>query len=115
MEKMTNLRARGLEFEDFLNSVLALFDLEPRFAYSLENEQIDGAFSFDTDDYILEAKWIHAPVSREQADAFRWTNFSGGRSGTRTRPASVTSGQQYVLTYRSSCGLQALDQFVGGG
>jgi len=70
MEKMIDVRARGLEFEDFLNSVLALFDLEPRLAYSLENEQIDGAFSFDTDDYILEAKWTHSPVSREQADAF---------------------------------------------
>ena len=48
---------RGLNFETFLYKVFALFDMEPRLKYSLEYEQIDGAMSFDTDDYIIEAKW----------------------------------------------------------
>lgn len=61
---------RGREFEPFLNRLFGLFDLEPRLAYSLAREQIDGAFTFDTDDYIVEAKWCNDRVSREQADAF---------------------------------------------
>ena len=61
---------RGRDFEAFLNQLFAMFDLEPRLAYSLPREQIDGAFSFDTDDYIIEAKWTTEPVSRGQADEF---------------------------------------------
>ncbi|XVV14407.1 restriction endonuclease [Actinoplanes sp. CA-131856] len=61
---------RGIEFERFLNRLFGLFDLEPRASYSLAREQIDGAFSFDTDDYILEAKWWNRPVGRDQVDIF---------------------------------------------
>ncbi len=52
----SNPQARGRSFEGFLNELFGLFDLTPRAAYSLEREQIDGAFSFHTDDYILEAR-----------------------------------------------------------
>jgi hypothetical protein len=70
MTGMADPNERGRQFEDFLNSLFALFDLDPRLSYSLETEQIDGSLSFDTDDYILEAKWTKNPLSREQADAF---------------------------------------------
>ncbi|AQW51917.1 restriction endonuclease [Streptomyces violaceusniger] len=63
-------QARGRTFETFLNELFALWDFYPRAAYSLEREQIDGAFTFDTDDYILEAKWLKSVVSREQLDVF---------------------------------------------
>ena len=61
---------RGLQFEPFLYRLFELFDLEPRLSYSLEYEQIDGAFTFDTDDYIVEAKWRKKKVTRAEADAF---------------------------------------------
>jgi len=61
---------RGTRFERFLNRVFELFDLEPRLAYNLEREQLDGAFSLDTDDYIVEVKWRLQPLNREEADAF---------------------------------------------
>ena len=61
---------RGIRFEKFLNRVFELFDLEPRLAYSLDREQLDGAFSFDTDDYVVEAKWRKTPISRDEADTF---------------------------------------------
>jgi hypothetical protein len=61
---------RGIAFEGFINQLFGLFDLEPRAAYSLEREQIDGAFSFDTDDYILEARWWKEPVGRGHMDVF---------------------------------------------
>jgi hypothetical protein len=67
---MTDAHARGHALEGFLNELFRLFDLDPRAAYSLEHEQIDGAFSFDTDDYILEAKWWKSAMEREHADVF---------------------------------------------
>jgi hypothetical protein len=48
---------RGRKLEKLVNGVFELFELEPRAAYDLEHEQIDGAFTFDTDDYLLEVKW----------------------------------------------------------
>lgn len=53
---------RGLEFETLLNRLFALFDLEPKAAYVLQYEQVDGAFTFRTDDYLLEARWWKEPV-----------------------------------------------------
>jgi restriction endonuclease len=34
----------------------------------IQDEQIDGAFTFNTDDYLLEAKWENDPASREAVD-----------------------------------------------
>lgn len=67
---MSDAHVRGRALETFLNELFRLFDLDPRAAYSLEREQIDGAFSFDTDDYVLEAKWWKSPMSRESLDVF---------------------------------------------
>lgn len=61
---------RGRKFESFLNKLFDLFDLEPRLAYVVQWEQIDGAFSFDTDDYILEAKWTNEPIEVKDASHF---------------------------------------------
>ena len=48
---------RGKWFEGFLNRLFELWDLNPRASYSIKHEQVDGAFTFRTDDYILEARW----------------------------------------------------------
>jgi hypothetical protein len=71
MHRRDDPQARGKEFEGFINQLFGLFDLEPRAAYSLEREQIDGAFSFETDDYILEARWWKVPIGREHLDVFK--------------------------------------------
>jgi hypothetical protein len=65
-----NRKERGRRFERFLNGLFDLFDLEPRLTYALEYEQIDGAFSFDTDDYIMEAKWTKDKTDIEDANHF---------------------------------------------
>ncbi|GAB2551749.1 hypothetical protein [Nocardia heshunensis] len=70
MHYMNNVHERGRKFEPFLYDLFELFDLEPKMAYVDRSDQIDGAFSFDSDVYLLEAKWIKEKVSREQADAF---------------------------------------------
>ena len=64
-------QARGYAFEKFLNALFELWDLYPRAAYSLEHEQIDGAFTFRTDDYILEARWQADPLQPKDLNDFR--------------------------------------------
>ena len=42
--------------------------MNPRKSFTLVDEQIDGAFTFNTDDYLLEAKWEQNVASREDVD-----------------------------------------------
>lgn len=62
---------RGKALEKLLNDLFALWDLEPNAEYSLEHEQIDGAFSFDTDDYLLEARWWAKALEPKDIAYFR--------------------------------------------
>lgn len=48
---------RGYQLEGLLNDIFHLFDLDPKSAFKIKGEQIDGSFTFDNQDYILEAKW----------------------------------------------------------
>ena len=64
-------QARGYAFERFLNDLFELWDLNPRAAYSIEHEQVDGAFTFRTDDYILEARWRAQPLQPRDLHDFR--------------------------------------------
>ena len=70
LQQDTNHQRRGRDLEPLLTDLFALFDMEPRLSYSLEREQIDGSLSFDTDDYIVEARWRADPSSRGDADIF---------------------------------------------
>ncbi|MCW3106377.1 MAG: Restriction endonuclease [Segetibacter sp.] len=58
----TNAQARGYQLEKLLNALFHLFDLEAKGPYKIIGEQIDGSFSFDSQDYLLEAKWQKDPV-----------------------------------------------------
>jgi len=55
-------KKRGYKFEEILRELNNLFDLDPRGSYKISGEQIDGAFSLDNTDYILEAKWHTPPI-----------------------------------------------------
>lgn len=63
-------QSRGRQFESVLYRLLDLHDMQPRIAYNVAFDQIDGSFSFNTDDYLLEAKWCQPRIEREQADVF---------------------------------------------
>lgn len=71
MHSSTDPHKRGKEFEVLLTDVFLLFDMEPRLAYNLAREQIDGSLSFDTDDYIVEARWRQEVTGREHLDVFK--------------------------------------------
>jgi hypothetical protein len=53
----TNHQQKGFQFEKFLNELFVFFDLDPKSSFKIVGEQIDGAFTFDNTDYLLEAKW----------------------------------------------------------
>ena len=53
----TNFQQRGFQFEKFLYNLFLLYDLEPKGSFKIYGEQIDGAFTFQNTDYLLEAKW----------------------------------------------------------
>ncbi len=53
----TNFQQRGFDFEKFLNELFLLYELDPKSSFKNYGEQIDGAFTFDGTDYLLEAKW----------------------------------------------------------
>lgn len=73
-EDLTNYKGkpqeRGLRFERWLKGLLDLYDLNPHSAYMASSDQIDGAFEFNSETYILEAKWLEKPVERKEADIF---------------------------------------------
>ncbi|MFF3138676.1 restriction endonuclease [Streptomyces mirabilis] len=81
MHSATDPHKRGTAFEGFINELFALYDMEPRAAYNLDHEQIDGAFSFNTDHYVLEAKWWKEAIGRRELDVFK-TNIE--RKGKNT-------------------------------
>ncbi|WP_262849460.1 restriction endonuclease [Sphaerisporangium corydalis] len=62
LQASSDPQQRGRAFEGFLYRLFELFDLEPQLAYNLEFQQIDGSLTFDTDDYIVEAKWLKGSV-----------------------------------------------------
>jgi hypothetical protein len=70
LQSETDAHKRGYAFESLLGETFLLYDLEPRIAYSIPFEQIDGSFTFDTDDYIIEARWRAVRADRGDGDIF---------------------------------------------
>ncbi len=71
-----NATQRGYSLEKFLNDLFLFYDLDPKSSFKIVGEQIDGAFTFDSSDYLLEAKWQQDPVNA--GDLYK---FAGKLSG----------------------------------
>ncbi len=65
----TDFQARGYALEKILKELFTVFDLDPKAAFKISGEQIDGAFSFDGTDYLVEAKWQKELVSTRDLDS----------------------------------------------
>lgn len=63
-----NPQQRGFSLEKVLKGLFALFDLDPKASFRIIGEQIDGAFSFEGTDYLLEAKWQKELVAAKDLD-----------------------------------------------
>jgi hypothetical protein len=71
-----NPQKRGYLLERFLNELFIYYDLEPKKSFKIVGEQIDGSFTFDHQDYLLEAKWQKDPI--QAGDLY---DFGGKISG----------------------------------
>lgn len=71
-----NHHERGYDLEKLLNDLFILFDLDPKSSFKITGEQIDGAFTFDNQDYLLESKW-----QKKQLSASDLYEFGGKISG----------------------------------
>lgn len=69
----SNRQKRGILLEEFLNNLFTLYDLNPKKSFALIDEQIDGAFTFDNSDYLLEAKWHKKPIETGDLKKFAGT------------------------------------------
>jgi restriction endonuclease Mrr len=70
MFKVQDAQKRGYMFEEFLVDIFNFFDLDAKSSFRIEGEQIDGAFSFDGADYLLEAKWTKSPIEKTELSVF---------------------------------------------
>ncbi|MGW0355820.1 hypothetical protein ACWDXV_16595 [Nocardia nova] len=109
LHQMNHKHERGIKFERFLYDLFDLFDLEPRAAYDQPTEQIDGAFSYDSDVYLLEAKWLKTPMSREQADAFTMKVSRKGKNALGLIVSVSGVSKAVIETYKTSTSFITLD------
>lgn len=68
---------RGYSLERFLTDLFSFFDLAPRGAFKIKGEQIDGAFTHEGTDYLLEAKWRDEPSAN--ADLYTFAGKIDGK------------------------------------
>lgn len=66
----TEYQKRGYQLEKILKDLFDLFDLDPKASFKVSGEQIDGAFTLENTDYLLEARWQQESVSTKELDAF---------------------------------------------
>lgn len=66
----TNKQQRGFQLEKLLNELFILFELSAKLSFKITGEQIDGAFTFDGTDFLLEAKWQKEPIPASELYAF---------------------------------------------
>jgi hypothetical protein len=61
----------GLSLEKLLNRLFEVFQLQPRQAFRVVGEQIDGSFEMDGQIYLLESKWEKYPLPEADLLVFR--------------------------------------------
>lgn len=64
-------QAAGYTFEKILNRLFALNGLDPRGAFKIIGEQIDGSFELDHEIYLMEAKWERDAANEATLLVFR--------------------------------------------
>jgi hypothetical protein len=91
-------QARGYRLEKILYGLFELFDLAPKASSKVIGEQIDGAFTFENIDYLLEAKWQKEPVRASDLDSL---------TGKLSRKLDNTLGLYLAINGYSEDGVRA--------
>ena len=101
-----NHQQRGYDLELFLNELFILFDLDPKSSFKIAGEQIDGAFTFDNNDYLLEAKWQQKPV--DAGDLYKFAGVLTGKLKNTLGLFISINGFSPECTSTKSEGLKAM-------
>lgn len=80
---------RGYAFERFLHDLFGAYNFNPKPAFRIQGEQIDGSIELDHEIYLLEAKWQSKAII--QADILVFDGRVQGHS-TIGRGVFVTAG-----------------------
>jgi len=91
-------QGRGYRLEKILSRLFEIFDLDPRASFKVSGEQIDGAFTFESTDYLLEAKWQKEPVRAADLDSL---------AGKLNRKLDNTLGLYLAINGYSDDGVRA--------
>ncbi len=67
---------RGFQLEKLMKNLFNLFDLDPKASFQNIGGQIDGAFTFENNDFLFESKWEKNPMNA--GDLYK---FSGKLTG----------------------------------
>ena len=101
-----NHQQRGYDLESFLNELFILFDLDPKSSFKIAGEQVDGAFTFDNNDYLLEAKWQQKPV--DAGDLYKFAGVLTGKLKNTLGLFISINGFSSESTATKSEGLKAM-------
>jgi hypothetical protein len=104
---MGDAQGRGQALEPFLRNLFALFDLDPKAAFTLTGEQIDGAFSLGDIHFLLEAKWTKDPTERKEIDPFK-AKVTSRIENTLGLFVSINGFQPTAVEFHSGAGAQVL-------
>lgn len=116
-------QARGYALEKFLNQLFETYDIEARGPFAGNGEQIDGAFTFESADYLLEAKWQKELTANPDISVFRdkvkrrldntlglFVSFSGFQPTVMEQ--SGRSGRETVILMDGADLMTVLDQRI---
>ena len=91
-------QARGYKLENILRELFEIFDLDPKASFKITGEQIDGAFTFEGTDYLLECRWQKKPIRATDLDSL---------SGKLSRKLDNTLGLYLAINGYSTEGVSA--------
>lgn len=89
---------RGYALERIVRKLFEIFDLDPKASFRVRGEQIDGAFTFENTDFLLEAKWQQELVGAADLDSL---------AGKLSRKLDNTLGLYLSINGFSVDGVQA--------
>ena len=91
-----NRQAAGYSLEDVLRDLFALFEIEYRKPFRTVTQQIDGHFSFQGFDYLVEAKWRQEQPVEQELGAFKH-KIDGKLESTRGFFVSIPGFREEVI------------------
>jgi hypothetical protein len=65
-----NVQQRGFELEQLIYELFALNEIDFHKSYRTTNEQIDGYFNYEHFHYLVEVKWVNAPIKQGELAVF---------------------------------------------